>query len=256
MVKTNTAIRIAAIAGLLAVLAHGLTGVAPAVQAQGEATAIKYGQVLKDRITDKVFEINYKFEGKAKEVVIVRMDSDGAAEGLKTPAFRVLSGADRIIDSTRIFTLSLLVSQAVFRLPKDGEYTIVATRREGRAGKEVGRYVMKLDSAAPLEVDKALSDETDDKIDKYYLVEPEGPFTISYAKTSGKFRPAISMSVLKNAGVIDPVSELSGNFLDAGAMSVTPDKGSAYVIRVGKAFLSNSTGDVGYTLTLTSKNER
>jgi hypothetical protein len=238
--------RICIVVGFITLL--GFSPVSTAIQAQQDVTAIKYGQTVRDRITAATFEFRYTFEGKEKEVIIIRMESDGATDALKTPAFKLLNGASQLVDSTKIFTLSLAFAYAAFQLPKDGEYTVVATRRDGKAGKDVGRFVFSLNNAAPLEADKPASDEANDKIEKYYAIEPGGPFVLSYTRTGGPFVPSISISALMRNGATDQVAEMSGRLLDSGTLSLKPDKGVNYLVRVGKAFLSNSTGAVRYTL--------
>jgi hypothetical protein len=244
-----TTFRIGIVVSLVVALILSPVGVSAGVQTETDATRIEYGQTFKGQITNDTVEVRYQFAGKAKELVIIGMDQDAAA-GLKTPAFTVLSGQNRIIDSTKIFTLSQAIAHAVFLLPKDGDYTIVATRRGGKTGKDVGGFVLSLNNALRLTADRPVEDSASDGTAKYYAVEPSAPFSIAYVRMGGKLRPGIYITAVRNAGAQEGIAELSGQFLESGTMSVTPDPGVTYMVYVGKAFLSNSTGDVQYSLLL------
>lgn len=246
----KSALRIATLAGFVVMITLGPITLLPSVRAQETASAIQYGQIRESRITDKIPELKYSFEGQKAEVVVVRMDSGQGDAGLRTPAFTILSGNNKIIDSTKIFTLSLTIAYAVFRLPEDGKYIIVATRRGGKEGKDVGEFGLSLNKAVPMELDKPIQDQSSHTVEKYYVVEPANPFTVSYVRIGGRFRPAVFISVLRNGGATEPVAELSGRALDSGTMGVTPENKGVYVIRVTRAFLSTSTGEAQYRLTV------
>jgi hypothetical protein len=220
----------------------------PTIIAQEDATTINYGDTVEGQITTDAFEVKYRFEGKQNEVVILRMDAEPRDTGLQTPAFKVLSNQTSIIDSTRIFTLSLTVAYAVFQLPRDGEYIIVATRREGKTSQDTGGYKMSLNNALPLTANIPISDNASDTLEKFYVVDSTEPFTIAYSRVSGNFRPAVYVSAIKAAGATEPSAEISGMSLDSGTISVTPQRGTRYLVRVGLAFLSNSKGTTEYNL--------
>lgn len=246
---TQRSVNITVVAGLVALWMFGVTG---SLVAQDEPEVIQYGDTVTGQITDEAFEIEYTFEGTAEDVVIVRMDSDESDDALETPAFLVFSARDRIIDSTRIFTLSVTTAYAVFPLASDGTYSLVATRRDGQAGVDGGGFILSLKRATPLEIGQPLDGEASDEAEQYHVIEPDGAFTLSYTKTGGRFSPAISVSGMQPGGALDPVADLSGRSVDAGTITITPDRGVRYLVRVGKAFLSQSTGDVQYTLTVSS----
>src|SRR5262245_796238 len=166
-----TACKMSLVISLVAVLILSPVAVSAGVHAEADATRIAYGQTVKGQITNDTAEVRSEFAGKEKELVSIGMDQDEAA-GLKTPAFTVLSGQNRIIDSTKIFTLSLAIAHAVFLLPKDGDYTIVATRRGGKTGKDVGGFVLSLNNALRLTADRPVEDSASDSTAKYYAVEP------------------------------------------------------------------------------------
>lgn len=242
------AIRFTVATGFVVML---LLGVINSV-AQDDATVIEYGQTITDEITDETFEITYQFEGKVNDIVIIQMQSDGTDEGLPTPAFRVLSGNRQIVDSNRVFTLALTFTQAVFRLPDDGDYLLVAARRDGQSSSDVGRFTLRLDHAAPLDIGQSVSDIASDDTAKYYVIQPSSPFTLSYTRIDGEFSPSISVSAIQENGGLDQAADMSGRLLDSGTLSITPGSGLFYLIRVGRGFLSNSTGEVEYTLTISA----
>jgi len=239
---TKFTVKVIKIAGVLALFAFSL-----AVWAQDEM-AIVSGDTVEGQITDDAFEIRYPFSGKAGDVVIIRMESAGQDGGLQTPAFYVLLGDDQLIDSTRIFTLAQTFAYGVVQLPEDGDYVLLATRRDGQSGKSEGNFRLSFNVATRLAADTEISATGTDTSEQYYVIEPSGAFTLWYTKTGGRFTPSISISAIQDNGFSDQVAEMSGRFLDKGTLSITPDSGVLYVARVGKAFLSNSTGDVAYTL--------
>lgn len=248
-----TGMKIAVFTGIFALMIFGFTNTVPPIAAQDEPISIHYGDTINEQITDDTFEIQYLFEGQEGEVVIIRMMSDGTDAGLATPAFQVFSGERRIIDSTRLFTLSQTVAYAAFQLPEDGEILLVATRRDGETGANSGWFDLSLNSAAPMEANLPIEGSGSDSTEVYYVISPSGPFALSYTKTGGRFSPSIMISALRDGGTTEQAAEMSGMFLDAGTVSVTPDSGVIYLVRVGRAFLSPSTGDVEYTLTLSAR---
>lgn len=247
------AIRISRVAGLLLtfILTLVLAPVASAVAVQEPTETIEFTQIVQGQITDNAVQRRYQFEAQAQDVVIIRMTPDGDEAGLQTPAFQVLNGDTIIVDSTDVFTLSLAVAHAVFQLPSDGTYTLIATRREDRSNGGVGNFILSLNRAARLETGLLVNAQTSDRAEQYYVLEPTSPFTVAYTKVGGRFSPSVTISAIKNGGATDHVAELSGKFLDSGTMSLTPDSGALYLIRVGKAFFSPNEGDVQYTLIVT-----
>jgi hypothetical protein len=125
---------------------------------------------------------------------------------------------------------------------------LVATRREGQSGQGEGTFSLSFNVATPLAADTEITDAGTESSEQYYLIEPSGAFTLWYSKTGGRFTPSIAISAIQDTGFSDQVAEMSGKFLDKGALSITPDSGVLYLVRVGRGFLSNSTGDVEYTL--------
>jgi hypothetical protein len=241
--------------GIFALMMVAFTSSVPAFVAQDEPIPIQYGDTISEQITDETFEIRYVFAGHEGQVVIIRMMSDGTDAGLATPAFQVFSGERSLIDSTRVFTLSQTVVYAAFQLPEDGDYVLVATRRDSEAGANSGWFDLSLNSAAPMEADQLVSGSGSDSTEEYYVISPSDPFALAYTKTGGRFSPSITISALRDSGSTEQAAEMSGTFLDAGTLTVTPDSGVLYLVRVGKGFLSSSTGDVDYTLTFSTSEE-
>lgn len=243
--------KITAIVVVAVLLVVGVVDGILTADAQDEEISIHYGDTINDQITDEAFQLRYTFDGQEGDVVIIRMISDATDTALATPAFQVVYGDHTLIDSTRVFTLSQTVAYAVFQLPEAGQYSLTATRRDGEAGQDVGGYVLNLYSATPLEADQTISGAGSESSEQYYVIAPNAPFTLSYTKTEGRFSPSITISALREDGAIEQAADMSGVFLDAGTLTVTPDSGVLYLVRVGSGFFNPTRGDVEYRLIYT-----
>lgn len=246
----KVAIRLSIVTLLLIVLAVAL----PAVDAQGDAALLEFGKPVKGEITDAAFEVNYKFQGEAKDTVILKMVRDGFTGGLAQPDIILLDSANKIIaDTTRVAEAILAV-----QLPEKGEYAVIATRRDGRAGKSIGKYILELIKPAKLTPDTAVKGKatytlkTGEVQENFYLVEAEGPFKIAYEKQSGKFNPTVTVNLV-DKNVLQSVGTVGGKELTDGVIGVGVAKPAAYIVRVGRGLFEFAEGDAEYTVTLIPK---
>jgi hypothetical protein len=233
---------------IAAIFLFTLISFVPTIKSQEDIAEIKYGQTISNEITSETFELQYKFQGKADEVVIIRMKG-GLGDELSSPEFLVFSGKKKIIDTSKL--ISIFTAIAAIQLPKDGEYIIIATRRDGKSGKEVGKFALSLIKPPTLEEGKAVNDSVDDEIADYYAIDASGPFSLSFKRTNGEFTPTVSVKSIEEDGDMRTVAQIAGKILASGVMDVVPERGVAYILEVGGGLLSGF-GNAQYSVTLTS----
>jgi hypothetical protein len=115
---------------------------APAV----DGTLLTYGDTVEGTITQESFAINYTFEGKAGDVVSIRM----TAEEASLDSFLILqsSSGETLIDNDDEpggVRDSLIDA---FELPADDTYTIIATRYQEELGGTEGDFELSLDAVS------------------------------------------------------------------------------------------------------------
>src|SRR5687767_13449953 len=101
---------------------------------------ISYGETVSGEITDAAYEIPYTFKGNEGEFIHVHME---AVDPINGPEIGIV-----LTDASNA-TVALVEgffkqNDLFFPLPATGEYTILATRRESRAGTTVGEYNLTL----------------------------------------------------------------------------------------------------------------
>lgn len=243
------AIRLSVATLLLLTLAATL----PIANAQGDATAIEYGQTIRGEITDTTFEVAYKFKGEAQDVIVAKITREGSGAVTLQPALVLLDSKNKVIaDSLRSGD-----GLVAFQLPTAADYTLIATRRDGRVGKTIGKYILTLVKPEKLIADEpatgkaSYTAQTGEVQEGFHLVEAEGPFSIAYEKQSGKFVPTVSLNLMERNTLVS-VGALTGRGLTNGSIGIDAKPG-LYIVRVNRGFLDSAEGDAEYTLTLTVK---
>jgi hypothetical protein len=138
---------------------------------------IEYGQTVTGEITNRDFEIGYVFTGAEGDVVIVRMagaELEGGAQALSEPQVIMLDADFTVIGSS---SYGYPATTFFWRLPTDGDYTILATRTDGRAGDSVGGYKLELINPETLPPGKTMLGTVLPQEPDYYAVIGE-PFTV------------------------------------------------------------------------------
>ncbi len=213
--------------GMIAALILALT--AFGVQAQDKIAA---GTAAEGELTEAEFAIEYTYAGKADEVVVINLKPVDALGDLNNPAIivRDASGTDLVrydgYGNTTIVTM----------LPKDGDYTIVATRRDDKAGTSVGKFTLTVTQPAEL----AAGDSTDMTVNSeetnYFVYRGDSDFVLSYAR-QGEYAPEFTINTLDTditPGTLNTVATVGGKLATQGTVGVIPGK-AVYVIKVGQA---------------------
>jgi thiol-disulfide isomerase/thioredoxin len=108
------------------------------IQPVEESQALDYGEPVEGAITGDSVQQTYTFEGRAGDVISVRMDTEQALEPyvvLLTPE------GDYLAESSDFLHETYAQVQDV-TLPEDGVYTVVATRYMGADGISAGDYAL------------------------------------------------------------------------------------------------------------------
>jgi len=240
---------------IAALVMFGLLVKTPVAYAQtADANEIKYGDTVKDNLTNSKNTFTYTFTGKAKDVVVIRYGGDEAVDydkRLNDPQMTVTDSTGKVlIDSTKLFMISDIT--VGFTLPTAGTYTITATRKDGESGTAVGAFSLMLVNPVTLQTDKDLSDKTTSKLTKYYvIVAPKAAFNLIYVKNTGDFSPSIEIQSIDEGGALTTAADLSGSKLQAGLLAIDPAENTNYLVTVGPGILEFGTGNVNYTLRLT-----
>jgi len=202
------------------------------VQAQ-DTTPIAYGEVVSGEITNDTFEVAYSFSGAAGDVVVVEMRRANTDSDLYNAAI-VLTGpsGDRLANSTDYFAYEGAEAIVAVELPEDGEYTILATRDDGRTGDEVGEYTLKLFQPEELSKEAIQGEVTNDTQDQYYVVRSGGSFQVSYLVLESNYAPLVDISFINEEGYPESAASLSGLRLDGGSVRVFAEDGELYLVAI------------------------
>lgn len=221
-------------------------------QAQ-EPDVIEYGETVTGEITNQNFEIPYEFRGKQNDVIIIELEPIDPFGELDSPALLLLDAENDIVaDTSELFTVGS--TKLAVELPVNGTYALIATRSDGRAGDDVGEFMLRL-LLLPELTEGAQAEGTigTDLPPNYYAIrQTDGVFTLSYEKINGEFSPEISVNQIENSGLTDLIS-LSGDGLEYGQIRL-PSAGGLYVIAVEEALFDFSFEEENaeYTLSLSS----
>ena len=223
------------------------------VMAQDGGTTIEYGQVVTGEITNENFEIPYKFTGDTGDVIVVEMKQIEPLGDLNSPSVILLDTTSKVLGVGEAGFGDVVF---VARLPSSGEYTVLATRSDGRAGDSVGEFSLRLLKPPVLNANEPVQDMVTSNTVNYYIVDVPGTFAISYQKTAGDFHPAITVNSVNEENQLEEVASLSGDFLIHGTVGVETESAIAaevYIVVVEEALWDFNYEEVtaDYTITLT-----
>jgi hypothetical protein len=205
---------------IMAVILGLACAVAPTA-AQDNATKIDYGQAVSGEITNRNFEIEYQFQGSQGDVILVQMNSAEGSQFYET-AIIFLDADYNVLASQAGSSSTILLAE----LSKSGTYSLLATRRDGRSGKGVGIFDLKLLKLPVLVAGKEVRGKVGADTIDYYAVKTGSPFTISYVRKSRGFYPEVHILTLRVEGnYMDEVATLAGATLVSGSLTLAPESG-------------------------------
>jgi hypothetical protein len=226
--------------------------VLPALAQEG-GTKIEYGQTVTGEITNQNFEVPFTFEGNQGDVVVIEMAPVDVLGDLNSPSVILLDAGFNMLGSVDSgFGTAVFAS----KLPGDGEYTILASRRDGRAGDSVGQFTLQLIKPPVLKVGESIQDMVSSEATNYYVVETQGPFSISYEKLSGDFYPAVLIHLINDDNELEEVASMQGKSFVQGTLGIETASITTsipYCVTVQEALFDFNFDEVtaDYSLTLT-----
>lgn len=228
---------------LLALVIH-----TPHSQAQDGST-IQYGDTVSGEITNQSFEVAYTFTGAANDAVIIRMIPVETFGDLTTPAVMLLDSNNAVLGLVE--TYGDVTFAAV--LPADGDYTILATRMDGRGGDAVGEYSLSLINPSTLVLGKTVGGSLTSEEVNFYVIRDLTEFNLAL-ELSGDFHPELTINTLSEGSLSDEVS-LYGSKMAGGSIHFRDTEAfgaTVYVVKLEEALFDFNFDLVTaeYTLTL------
>ncbi len=225
------------------------------VSAQDERIPITFGERLTGEITDDVFETKYTFSGTAGQLVVAAMSREIGDYSLDS--FLVLRDSDGDILAQNDDVLNG-ISLVVATLPADDDYTLLATRVDGRNGETTGPFWITLNEVQPLSSGTkdsvSIATEDEKRTPRFFVFTPDDDVTVRLSfseETSGQY-PQITLIrwidddypvFLIDVGYMQSISSLS--------YTVPLEAGSIYVLTfdpVSIFFGSDMTAAVTFTV--------
>lgn len=214
-----------------------------------------YGDSIQGEITNRNFEIEYSFEGTVGEVVVIQMTPEDTRDGLTRPSVILLDTEFEVLSTV---TGNRDAATLVYMLPADGEYFILATRHDGRAGDSVGAYTLVIDQVSELAAGETVEGSVTNTTTNLYAVKPSMAFELVYERLDGDFFPEISVQVIDpdtfgNTN-LSPVMVAQGSQLARAALSITSADEEIYIVVVTRALFTFSSREISanYALMLNS----
>lgn len=146
----------------------------------GDGIPITYGSTVRGNITENQSEIRYIFQGQEGDIAEISMTAEQGPEPLDTLLRLEDSNGNVLAENDDIEPGVIRNSFLSFRLPTNGEYTIVATRfSDDPAALTVGSYNLSLQyqdpslagidrSAMPISYGETLTDTINDETFLYF----------------------------------------------------------------------------------------
>lgn len=163
------------------------------VFAQGDATQLSYGDVVTGEISNQSFEVPYMFSGASGDVILIEMRPVDTSV-FYTPSVILLDADFNAIASVDGYDIATLAVQ----LPADGDYNLLATRTDGRAGDGEGEYTLSILQPPALSAGEVVSATIGNEETQYYTLDLTTPVTLVYEHVGGTFYPAITINEITN----------------------------------------------------------
>ncbi len=167
---------------------------------------LEVGVPVAGEITNSEFEVEYTFTGNGGDVILISMptlDEDGYSNDLDGELILLDSENNIVASTAQNYDFYVVLAT---QLPADGEYLVIATRSDGRAGDTEGTFEVKLIVPEAMAMgDSATGSAGSETGSEYFVINSEEDFIFLYSKTEGDFYPEIEVKVLNdnNSGLDD-----------------------------------------------------
>jgi hypothetical protein len=219
----------------LALLVAGLFVVVLPAMAQD---AIELGQEIEGEITNRDYEFEYTFSGSEGQLISIEMKP--AADSQLDPEVFLYDSENELLAVNDDF--SYPTSLILISLPADGEYTVVASRNDGRSGSSEGEYVLTVSEPEAMELgaDYEATYTTDYSVSTVFLLAPteDGPVTLTYVQDVSELYARISVSTAPDwsedpeYGYYSEVMSVSSAISEKGSLSLNVEAGMVYLVEV------------------------
>jgi hypothetical protein len=136
--------------------------------------ALVSGETVTGEITDDAFAVEYSYEGTAGQIVVLELFPVDVLADYDNPAIVLLDSAGEELMTREGFG----ATTAVWQLPADDTYTVVATRRDGAEGTSVGEYTLTLTVPQELVLDEPVEGSMGADSDVYFTYTGEEDFNV------------------------------------------------------------------------------
>src|SRR5262249_9803139 len=103
-----------------------------------------YGKAVTGKITNEIYQVRYTVQAKAGTILTVTMDA--APGSTLDPMVGVLDSNNNLLGVNDDAAKGLKNAQLTVSIPKDGTYTIAATRSQEAQGTTSGDYILKVEA--------------------------------------------------------------------------------------------------------------
>lgn len=225
-----------------------------AFPATAQDTTIEYGQTVTGEITNREFEVPFDFEGSEGDVLIILMAAVDTLGDLNSPEIILLDEEGEIIGDTS-GAFSINGALLAIELPASGNYTILASRVDGRAGDSVGEFTLELINPPALTLGEPMTDTiSSEGRSNFYVIHNDGTdMTLSYSKQEGDFSPQLGINVINEDYDLRSVVSVGGGELVTATVNV-PTTNDLYVVSLEEALFDFNFDEVtaDYELTLSA----
>lgn len=225
--------------------------------AQDDASddVLEPGETVTGEITNRQYEVEYRYEASAGDVLAAQLIPDDAYDGLSNPSVIMLNTQNQVVASVEA---SLNAATLFYDVPSDATYTIIATRAEGRTGSAQGTYALTVDTVPVLVPGDQVEATAANDAPQFYAIRPASAFDVTYRRQGGgEFTPSVSINVLAEEYISDTnltsIASMKGGSLARGTIGVNPTD-TLYIVEVGEALfdISISKKTVSFTLSISA----
>lgn len=200
------------------------------------------GATLEGEISDASFETEYTFSGTADTVIIVEMLPVEDFGDLTSPQLILIDSSGSVVVDT-IDNFDYAEAILVTQLPEDGDYTLIATREDGRSGDSVGEYTITLLIPEVLEVGGKVSGfASSEGRPQYFVVNSEDDFVLRYSKNAGDFNPEVAVGILNDS--MSGTDEFASAYGQLDNIAMGNIEAGLYIVQIQEALFDFNFDEV------------
>ena len=207
---------------------------------------LAYGDVARGEISNRQFEIEYRFEAEEGDVISVSMESRDS-DAFRYPSLLLLSEDFELLAATHARSQVRIFHD----VRADGVYLLFATRRLARAGPGEGGFSLLLERVAQLPAGQARCESVSGDSQRHYAIRANSDFELAYRFEGGGFRPEVTVNAIDvESGKLESIAQLSGGRLEYGriGLAVASDSPRLYILRLENSRRVSETEQADYRI--------